>query len=102
MGFMERLAEERIRTASEEGLFRNLPGHGKPLNLDDDSGIPEDMRLVFKILKNAGCLPAEMELRKEIYSLGQLIHAAVDEDSRKGLLRELNLLQLKEAIVRRK
>ena len=54
MDFMKRIAEDRIRAAQDEGVFDNLPGKGKPLQLDDDSGIPEDMRLAFKILKNAG------------------------------------------------
>jgi len=49
--------EERIQKAQQEGVFDNLSGKGKPLNLDDDSTIPEDLRLVFKVLKNTHCLP---------------------------------------------
>jgi hypothetical protein len=98
MDWMERIAEERIRAAQEEGLFDNLPGRYQPLNLEDESGIPEDMRLAFKILKNAGCLPIEMELRKEIYNLRQLLNAAIDEETRKELRRELNFLMLKAAL----
>jgi hypothetical protein len=97
MGFLEKLSEDRIRCAHEDGFFTNLPGHGKPLRLDDDNGVPEDMRLVFKILKNAGCLPVEMEVRKEIYHLRQLLNAAIDEETRKELRRELNFLLLKDA-----
>jgi hypothetical protein len=98
MDWIERIAEERIRAAQEEGLFDNLPGRYQPLNLEDESGIPEDMRLAFKILKNAGCLPIEMELRKEIYNLRQLLNAAIDEETRKELRRELNFLMLKAAL----
>jgi len=75
-------------------VFDNLPGKGKPLNLDDDSAIPEDLRLTFKVLKNAHCLPIEMELRKEIFNLRQLLVAAIDPESRHELRRELNLLIL--------
>ena len=100
MGLMETIAENRIRAAQDEGFFSNLPGQGKPLNLDDDWGIPEDLRLTFKILKNAGCLPVEMELNKEIYNLRQMLKAAIDENSRKQLRRELNYLLMKEAISR--
>jgi hypothetical protein len=98
MGWIERIAEERIRAAQEEGVFDNLPGRGKPLQLDDDSAVPEDLRLTFKILKNAGYLPIEMEIRKEIYSLHQLINAAVDETTRRELRRELSFLLLKETL----
>jgi hypothetical protein len=100
MGLMETIAENRIRAAQEEGLFSNLPGQGKPLNLEDDRGVPEDLRLTFKILKNASCLPVEMELNREIYNLRQLLRAAIDETARKELRRELNYLLLKEAISR--
>src|SRR5262245_29826948 len=101
MGWIERLAEERIRKAKEEGVFDNLPGKGKPLNLDDDAGVPEDLRLMFKVLKNSNCLPIEMEIRKEIFNLRQLLNAAIDEETRRELRRELNLLVLDLNIKRR-
>src|SRR6516165_10112831 len=95
MDFLHRIAEERIQEAQREGLFDDLPGKGKPLNLDEDTAVPEDLRLSFKILKNANCLPIEMELRKEIYNLRQLLDAAIDPETRKELRRELNLLTLR-------
>ena len=95
MDFLHRIAEERIQEAQREGLFDDLPGKGKPLNLDEDNAVPEDLRLSFKILKNANCLPIEMELRKEIYNLRQLLDAAIDPETRKELRRELNLLSLR-------
>ena len=94
MRLFERIAEERIRDAMEEGLFDNLPGKGKPLNLDDDSGVPEDLRLAYKVLKNANCLPIEMELRKQVFSLRQLLAAAIDEPTRHAFRRELNAVTL--------
>jgi len=94
MDFLQSIAEERIQKAMEEGGFDNLPGKGKPLRLDDDSGIPEDLRLTYKILKNANCLPPEMELRKEILSLRQWLNAAIDEETRSSLTRKLKLLIL--------
>jgi len=102
MGFMETLAENRIRAAKDEGLFSNLPGQGKPLNLDDDRGVPEDLRLTFKILKNAGCLPVEMELSRQVYNLRQLLKTAIEENTQKELRRELNYLLMKEAISRQR
>jgi hypothetical protein len=93
--------EERIQRAQADGAFDNLPNKGKPLNLDDDSSIPEDLRLAFKVLKNAGCLPMEMELRKEIFSLQQLMNAAIDTETRQNLRRELNLLILRFNMQRR-
>ena len=101
MDFLHRIAEERIQDAQREGLFDNLPGKGQPLNLDEDSAVPEDLRLAFKILKNSHCLPIEMELRKEIYNLRQLIDAAIEPETRRELRRDLNLLTLRLNIMRR-
>jgi hypothetical protein len=98
---LRKLAEDRIEEAQREGLFDNLPGKGKPLNLDDDSGVPEDLRLTFKILKNSNCLPIEMELRKEIYNLRQLIDAAIDPETRREMRRELNFLMLRLNVIRK-
>jgi Domain of unknown function (DUF1992) len=92
--YLHRLVEERIQKAQEEGAFDNLPGKGKPLELDDDSTVPQDLRLTFKVLKNAHCLPIEMELRKEIFNLRQLLNVAIDAETRRELRRELNLLVL--------
>jgi hypothetical protein len=102
MGLMETIAENRIRAAVDEGFFDNLPGRGKPLNLDDDRGVPEDLRLAFKILKNAGCLPVEMEMTRQVHNIRQLLKAAIDERTGKELRRELNYLLMKEAISRRR
>ncbi len=95
MEFFDKIAEERIQQAQEDGVFDNLPGKGKPLKLEDDSFVPEDLRLTYKILKNSSCLPVEMELRKQIFNLRQLLNAAIDEQTRRELRRELNLLVLK-------
>ena len=94
MEYLHRLVKDRIQKAQEEGVFDNLPGKGKPLKLDDDGAVPEDLRLTFKVLKNAHCLPVEMELRKEIFNLRQLLNAAIDPESRRELRRELSLLIL--------
>ena len=94
MDFLYKLAEQRIQKAQEEGVFDNLPGQGQPLKLDDDLAIPEDLRLTYKILKNAHCLPIELELRKEIFNLRQLLDAAIDPDTRRELRRQLSSLAL--------
>jgi hypothetical protein len=55
------LAEKAIRDAIARGELDALPGAGRPLDLDDDALIPEELRLAYRILKNAGCVPAEVE-----------------------------------------
>ncbi len=84
------IAEGKIREAMEKGEFNNLRGRGKPLKLDDMSGVPEDLRVPYKILKNAGILPPEMELDKEIVNLRRLINCCFDDEEREVLTRKLN------------
>ena len=50
MEFFAKLAENRILEAIEAGEFDNLEGKGQPLNLDDDSHIPPELRMAYKIL----------------------------------------------------
>ena len=102
MAFFDKLVEERIRAAQQEGFFDNLPAKGKPLNLEEDSGVPEDLRITYKVLKNSNCLPVEMELRKEFFNLRQLLNAAIDEPTRRELRRELNLLALSLNLTKRR
>ena len=90
MDMFAKIAEERIRRAMEEGDFRNLPGSGKPLSLEDETWIPEDLRLSYKILKNAGCIPAELEKRREILNLKELLNTIDDDRERLKKLKELN------------
>ncbi len=96
------IAEERIREAMARGEFDNLPNRGKPLNLDQDSGIPEDLRMAYKVLKNAGCLPPELELRREICSLRQLMAGIDDDGERREMMKRLNVKLLKLNTLRQK
>lgn len=65
-GDWRNLVEQRIQDGIERGLFDNLPGAGKPLNLDDDAFVPEEMRMAFRLLRSNGLAPLWVELNKEI------------------------------------
>lgn len=95
MDFIERLAEERIREAMERGEFDNLPLAGKPLPLEPNGLVPEELRLGYKLLKDAGFLPPELELRKEILSLRELLATVDDDEERLKLGRRINHLVLR-------
>ncbi len=95
MDWLERLAEERIREAMERGEFDDLPLAGKPLPPESNGSVPEDLRLAYKILNDAGFLPPEMELRKEILSLTELLSTVDDDGERRKLSKRINDLVLK-------
>ncbi|MBE9551317.1 MAG: DUF1992 domain-containing protein [Proteobacteria bacterium] len=91
----QKIAEERILQAQRQGAFDNLSGAGKPLRLEDDSNIPEDMRMVCKILKNADCLPPEVEIRKEIKQVEELLSAMPSTEEKYRKIKKLNYLVMK-------
>lgn len=90
MDILARIAEQRIREAMERGEFDNLPLHGQPLKLDDLTSVPEHLRMGYKILKNAGVLPEEMQLKKEIVSLQTLLDVCHDETEKQTLQQKMN------------
>jgi hypothetical protein len=98
---LERIAEERILEAQRRGEFDNLPGHGRPLQLDDDSHVPEDLRLAYKVLKNADCLPPELELKKEIVRTEEMLGRITDEGEKYRQLKRLNFLVMKLNMMRK-
>ena len=87
MSVLKRLAESRIVEAIERGEFDDLPGKGRPLELEDLSHIPPHLRAGYKVLRNANVLPPELELRRENYSLDRLIESTSDPDQRDELRR---------------
>jgi hypothetical protein len=85
----QRLAEQRIIEAQRNGEFDDLPGKGKPLQLEDLSWIPADLRIAYKLLKNAHVLPPEAELLKDIHTLEDLLKHVEDEGERRALAKSI-------------
>lgn len=102
MDFIRRIAERRIIEAMENGEFDNLEGKGKPINFEDETWIPEDLRIAYRILKNAGCIPPELELRNEVINMCALMNTIGDDKERLKKLRELNFKLLKLNIARKR
>ncbi len=100
MDFFERIAENRIQEAIEARVFDDLRGKGQPLRLEDESQIPPELRMAYKILKNADCLPPELEVRKEIVTLQDLVADLEDEAEKLKQMRRLNFLIMKLGMMR--
>ncbi|RIW32295.1 DUF1992 domain-containing protein [Bacillus salacetis] len=89
------LAEQKIKKAYEDGEFDHLSGFGKPLNLDDDSSVPEELRMAHRIMKNAGFSTEENALRQEMLQIEDLIRDCEDQLEKEGLKKDLNEKLLK-------
>ena len=102
MDIFQMIAERKIQKAIENGEFDNLPNKGKPIEINDDISVPPELRMAYKILQNAGCLPPELELRNEIVSLRTMINSLDDNNERIKKIRELEFKLLKLNELRRK
>ncbi|HAT1612807.1 TPA: DUF1992 domain-containing protein [Raoultella planticola] len=96
MWLLDQWAERHILDAQTKGEFDDLPGRGEPLTLDDDLHVPPELRAGYRLLKNAGCLPPELEQRREAVALVDLLRAVRPDDPQHAeLSRRLALLELK-------
>jgi hypothetical protein len=98
---LDAIAERRIREAQARGDFDDLPGTGAPLQLDDAPLVAEDLRAAYRVLKNAGYLPPELEIHREIRDVEQLMAAARNETERDRLLARIRFLLARAASCRR-
>ena len=98
MLYIDRLAEEQIEAAIRRGELDDLPGEGQRLQLEDERVIPENLRVAYRVLKNAGCLPPEFGLRSEIRELEGLLHQAEVDAESQALRRRLCLLKTRLAL----
>ncbi len=87
--FIERLAEQRILEAQRAGAFDDLPGKGKPLELEDLSWVPDELRIGYHVLKNARVLPPEAQLLKDVHTLEDLLKHVEDEGERAALAKSI-------------
>ena len=100
MDCFQRIAENKILEAMESGEFNDLEGCGRPLRLEDESHIPLELRMAYRVMKMADCLPPELELKKEIVRLQDLVAAMPDEAEKLRHMRRLNFYVMKLNMMR--
>jgi hypothetical protein len=87
---IEKLIDEWVSQNSEE----HLPGKGKPLDLEEYFRWPEDKRMGYSLIREAGCVPPEIALLQEIDSLKQSIDRCTDPEKRRRLRDRLQARQV--------
>lgn len=100
MALFDRLAESRIEEALARGDLDDLPGAGRPLELGDDALVPEEVRAMLRVMKNAGLVPPEIADRREAHELAETLARTDDDAARAVALRKLRALELRIAAAR--
>lgn len=85
----ERIAEERIARAAAAGEFDRLPGAGQALDLGDELLVPPEVRMANRILRNAACLPLELDVLKEAREASAKTVAAREQTAMRAALGRL-------------
>ena len=91
---LRRLAERRIEEAMREGKFDNLPGKGKPIELEPMPA-DENARLVWwalRILKQNDFIPEEVRWHKALDRLREAVNTVDDEAELAKLVAQVNEL----------
>jgi hypothetical protein len=89
------IAERKISEALQKGQLDNESWRNRPLPMTADNMVPGELRMAYKILKNAGYLPPEIETKKEIQQIEDLLANCEDERIRVKQIKKLNFLVLK-------
>jgi len=98
------LLEDHIGRALAEsdrnGELRSAPSYGKPLHFGDGyDETPAELRMGFKMLKDAGVLPPEVELMRQISALQAQLDAAPAAADAAGLRQRI--VELRQALALR-
>ena len=95
----DKLVESLIKEAQERGDFDNLPGKGKPIDLTAYFDTPEDVRMAYSVLKNAGMNSREVDLLKEIAELKQILPALLDGKKKNEIQKEIEKKQIEFSLM---
>ncbi|HEY4491409.1 MAG TPA: DUF1992 domain-containing protein, partial [Acidobacteriota bacterium] len=95
----EKIVEAIIKEAQERGEFDNLPGKGKPIDLTAYFDTPEELRMAYSVLKNAGMTSREVDLLKEIAELKQVLAAVVDDKKKQEILKQIQQKQIEFSLM---
>lgn len=94
----QRMTEHQIQKARAEGQLDGLEGEGKPL----PPRLPGDAaeQAGFRIMAEAGALPAEIRLARDINALLGELKSITDPEARKNLQAKISDLQMRQEMER--
>ena len=96
LSIIQTIAERKIQQAMAEGSLADLSHwKNKPLPPDDMANVPEDLRMAYRLLKNAGYVPEEVAMQKEITRLEQVLAGCTDEKEKIRQLKRIGFLKTK-------
>jgi hypothetical protein len=100
MAAVDEVIKQWLKRAERSGELKNNPLYGKPLDFDDGYlETPEEIRMTYKILKNAGYVPAEVQALKDLAALKEALESCADQDEARELRARIARAQQKVAMM---
>ena len=94
MATLDEQIAQSLRESQRSGELQTAANWGKPLDLDDGyARTPEELRMGFKVLKDAGFVPPEVETMKQIAALREVIATDPDAPDAEAMRRRMSELQ---------
>ena len=89
----------KLREAELSGELRSAKGYGRPLTTDEGwNQTPDELRMAFKVLKDAGVVPPEIEMMKQRTSIRDQLAACANPEEAEPLRQKLCALELSISI----
>lgn len=99
MSWLSRLTERRILKSLAEGRLRSLEGEGKPLpDRSGDAYVDAGEAIGFRIMAEAGVLPEEIVLKKQVTAQRAVLLALTGAEERKAAMARLSDLEMRQTI----
>ena len=86
------VAEQKIQEALRNGEFDQLPGAGKPLQIEDLAHLPPEVRMAYTILKNSGYVDTPQDMRCPLSPDKELKRSSPEEGTTNDNLRKLDVM----------
>ena len=100
MAGVDEIIRQWVAKVERTGEVKQLPGFGEPLDFDDGfMETPGELRMVHKILKNAGYVPAEIELLQQLAALREQLAATTQPEQQRELKLKIAKTQQKATIM---
>jgi hypothetical protein len=90
----DKTIEALIKEAQARGGFDNLAGKGKPIDLTEYFNAPAEVRVAQALLKNAGMVPAEIDLLQEVVTLKEMLTIAKNDSEAVAIRKKIADKQL--------
>ena len=85
---------QSLRESQRSGELQSAPSWGKPLDLNDGfAQTPDELRMAFKALKDAGFVPPEVETMRQVAALREQVASNPNAPEAEALRKRISELQ---------